>query len=220
MKMNILIIDDHPAQVDAYASIFELANDTVEFTFYKYSSLKEAYEFAKEDEEAQDVDLAVLDLNMPAYNELDLYSGADLARIIQKQIPHTELCFITSHYEALILYDLYQEFQPSGILVKTDFDGMQLEAHFQDILNGQPTFSSAFLEAQKKVTASDVLLDSHNRKIIKKLAEGYPSKDLPEMIDLSMSAIDKRKSRLKTFFHTENKPDNYLVLEARNQRLI
>jgi len=220
MKMNILIKDDHPTQVDAYASIFELANDTVEFTFYKYSSLKDAYEFAKKDEEAQDVDLAVLDLNMPACNEHDLYSGADLARVIQKQMPHTELCFITSHYEALILYDLYQEFQPGGILVKTDFDGMQLETHFQDILNGQPTYSPTFLNAQKKVAASAILLDSHNREIIKKLAEGYPSKDLPEMIDLSMSAIDKRKSRLKTFFHTENKPDNYLVLEARNQRLI
>jgi len=70
------------------------------------------------------------------------------------------------------------------------------------------------------VAASAILLDYHNRKIIKKLADGYPSKDLPEMIDLSMSAIDKRKSRLKTFFHTENKPDNYLVLEARDQRLI
>ena len=218
--MNILIIDDHPAQVDAYQSIFELANDAVEFTFYKYSSLKDAYEFAMEDEEAQNVNLAVLDLNMPACKELDLYSGADLARIIQKQIPHTELCFITSHYEALILYDLYQEFHPAGILVKTDFNGDQLESHFQDILSGQPTYSPTFLNAQKKVAASAILLDYHNRKIIKKLAEGYPSKDLPEMIDLSMSAIDKRKSRLKTFFHTENKPDNYLVLEARDQRLI
>ena len=220
MKMNVLIIDDHPTQVDAYQSIFELANDAVEFTFYKYSSLKEAYEFAMEDEEAQDVDLAVLDLNMPACKELDLYSGADLARVFQKQMPHTELCFITSHFEALILYDLYQEFHPAGILVKTDFNGEQLESHFQDIINANPAYSPTFLDAQKKVAASDVLLDSLNRKIIKKLAEGYPSKDLPEMIDLSMSAIDKRKSRLKIFFNTENKPDNYLVLEARNQRLI
>ena len=220
MKMNVLIIDDHPTQVDAYQSIFELANDAVEFTFYKYSSLKEAYEFAMDDEEAQDVDLAVLDLNMPACNELDLYSGADLARVFQKQMPNTELCFITSHYEALILYDLYHEFHPVGILVKTDFNGLQLESHFQGIINAQPAYSHTFLDAQKKVATSDVLLDSLNRKIIKKLAEGYPSKDLPGMIGISLSAINKRKARLKSYFNTDNEQDNYIVLEARKYRLI
>ncbi len=220
MEMNVLIIDDHPAQVDAYASIFELANDSVAFTFYKYSSLKDAYEFAIENEEAQEVDLAVLDLNMPTYKEMDLYSGIDLARILQKQMPHTERCFITSHSEALILFDLYQEFQPAGILVKTDFDGAQLEAHFQDILNGQQTFSPTFLKAWEMISSSDILLDSHNRKIIKKLAEGYPSKDLPEIIGLSISEIDKRKASLKSYFNTDHKKDNYLVLKAKEQGLI
>ncbi|MDR9449287.1 MAG: response regulator [Psychroflexus sp.] len=220
MEMNVLIIDDHPAQVDAYASIFELANDSVEFTFHKYSSLKDAYEFAIDNEEAQDVDFALLDLNMPAYKELDLYSGADLAFIFQRQMPHTELCFITSHNEALILFDLYQEFQPAGILVKTDFDGAQLEAHFQDILNGRQTFSPTFLKAWEIISSSDILLDCPNRKIIKKLAEGYPSKDLPEMIGLSMSAIDKRKASLKSYFNTDHKKDNYLVLKAKDQGLI
>ena len=220
MNMSILIIDDHPTQVDAYQSIFELALDAVEFTFYKYSSLREAYEFAMNNKQAQDVDLALLDLNMPVCDELGLYNGVDLARVFQKQMPRTRFCFITSHYEALILYDLYQEFHPAAILVKTDFDGAQLESHFQDIVKTQQTFSPTFIRAKKKIASSDVLLDSLNRKIIKKLAEGFPSKDLPEMIDLSMSAIDKRKSRLKLFFHTENKSDNYLVLEARKQGLI
>lgn len=174
MEMNVLIIDDHPAQVDAYASIFELANEAVAFTFHKYSSLRDAYEFAIENEEAQEVDLAVLDLNMPAYKELDLYSGADLALVLQRQMPHTELCFITSHNEALILFDLYQEFQPAGILVKTDFDGAQLEAHFQDILNGQQTFSPTFLKAWEIISSSDILLDSLNRKIIKNWRKVIP----------------------------------------------
>ena len=105
-------------------------------------------------------------------------------------------------------------------LVKTDFNGEQLEAHFQDIINAHPAYSPTFLGAQKKVAASDVLLDSHNRKIIKKLAEGYPSKDLPEMIGISLSAINKRKAKLKSYFNTDNEQDNYIVLEARKYRLI
>jgi len=53
----------------------------------------------------------------------------------------------------------------------------------------------------KKVTSADVLLDLNNRKIIKKLAEGYLSKDLPQMIKLPVSAIDKRKFRFIIFFN-------------------
>ena len=54
-----------------------------------------------------------------------------------------------------------------------------------------------FLKAHEKIKASDLFLESYNRDILKKLADGYPSKDLPDLIGLYMSAIEKRKVRLK-----------------------
>jgi len=219
---HILIIDDHPTQVKAYQDIIELVEDELDLHFYTFDNLKDAYEFIVEEDEEDDkiIDLALLDLNMPVYEAYDLYSGIDLAKVIQANFPQTQLCFITSHHEALLLYDLYHDFGPAGILIKSDFDGLKLESHFQDILYGQKTYSPTFLKAHEKIKASDVFLESYNREILKKLAEGYPSKDLPDMIRLSMSAIDKRKARLKIFFNTDGQADNYLVIQARKEGFI
>jgi len=217
---HILIIDDHPTQVTAYQDIIELVEDELDLHFHTFDNLKDGYEFIVDDVDDKVIDLALLDLNMPAFEAYDLYSGVDLAKVIQANFPQTQLCFITSHHEALLLYDLYHDFDPAGILIKSDFDGQKLEGHFQDILKGQKTYSPTFLEAREKIKASDLFLESYNRDILKKLAEGYPSKDLPDLIGLSMSAIDKRKARLKIFFNTDGQADNYLIIQARKEGFI
>ena len=218
--LNFLLVDDHPVQTDAYQAILDLVKEDWHLTFQHAHSCQEVYKFATSHPNRDEIDFVLLDLSLPPYPEKNLQSGYDLAVLINQEIPKAKIVFLTSHFEAFLLYDLYQAFQPAGILVKSDFTGEQLEAHFIDLLKGNKIYSPSFLDARKKINASEIFLDPYNRKIIAYLAKGYPSKDLPELIGLSTSTIDKRKANLKIFFNTEKQKDNYMILEARKMGLI
>lgn len=218
--LNFLLVDDHPLQTDAYQAILNLVKKDWHLTFQHAHSCQEVYEFATSYPMRNEIDFVLLDLNLPPYPEKNLASGYDLAALINQEMPQAKIVFLTSHFEAFLLYDLYQAYLPAGILVKSDFTGEQLEAHFIDLLKGNKIYSPSFFEARKKINDTEILLDSYNRKIISYLAKGYPSKDLPELIGLSTSSIDKRKASLKIFFNTEKQKDNYMILEARKMGLI
>lgn len=218
--LNFLLVDDHPLQTDAYQAILDFVKEDWELTFQHAHSCQEVYEFATNHPMRDEIDFVLLDLSLPAYAEKNLFSGHDLACLINQQMPKAHIIFLTSHFEALLLYNLYHDFQPAGILVKSDFTGAQLEEHFTELLKGNKIYSPTFLEARAKVNDSDIFLDKLNRQIMLKLAEGYPSKDLPGFIGLSISAINKRKAKLKEYFEVENKQDNYIILQARKQGLI
>lgn len=218
--LNFLLVDDHPVQTDAYQAILDLVKEEWHLTYEHAHSCQEVYEFATSHPMRDEIDFVLLDLSLPPYPEKNLQSGYDLAVLINQEMPKAKIVFLTSHFEAFLLYDLYQAFQPAGILVKSDFTGEQLEAHFSDLLKGNKIYSPTFLEARKKINAAEIFLDPYNRKIIAYLAKGYPSKDLPELIGLSTSTIDKRKANLKIFFNTEKQKDNYMILEARKMGLI
>jgi len=215
MQYHTLIIDDHPTQVKTYKDIFNLVKHNLDLKFYACYDLEDAYDFIQQDDAAKHIDLVLLDLNLPACPKHNIHSGADLAEMIRQDIPQAKLCFLTSHHEAFVLYDIYTQYQPQGVLIKSDFTGQDLEHFFKAILQDKKFFTPTFQKAQQKVIKSEVFIESYNRKILTKLAEGYPSKDLPGILDISLSAINKRKARLKIFFNTENQADSYMVLKAR-----
>lgn len=218
--LNFLLVDDHPVQTDAYQAILDFVKEDWELTFQHAHSCQEVYEFATNHPMRGEIDFVLLDLSLPAYAEKNLFSGHDLACLINQQMPKAHIVFLTSHFEALMLYNLYHDFQPAGILVKSDFTGAQLEEHFTELLKGNKIYSPTFLEARAKVNDSDIFLDKLNRQIMLKLAEGYPSKDLPGLLGRSMSTIDKRKVYLKIYFNTDKQKDNYLILQAKKMGFI
>ncbi len=220
MQYHTLIIDDHPTQVKTYKDIFNLVEDNLTLKFNAFYNLEEAYHFVKHDDNAKRIDLVLLDLNLPPCPKHNLSNGADLAEIVRQDMPQAKLCFLTSHHEAFVLYEIYTQYQPQGVLVKSDFNGQDLEYLFKAILQDKTFYTSTFLKAHDKIISSEVFMESYNRQILTKLAEGYPSKDLPRLLGLSLSAINKRKARLKMFFNTENQSDSYMVLKARELGLL
>jgi hypothetical protein len=64
---------------------------------------------------------------------------------------------------------------------------------------------------------NEIYVDEVNRKILHLLAQGMKTRSLPEHINLSMSAIEKRKKQLKLLFSIEDGKDESLIQEARKK---
>jgi hypothetical protein len=80
-----------------------------------------------------------------------------------------------------------------------------------------PYYSSTVSNFLRKSVASDIYVDDINRKILHLLSQGIKTRSLKEHIDLSMSAIEKRKKQMKLLFSVEDGKDETLLEEARKK---
>ncbi len=121
--MNILIIDDHPTQIDGYKSILSFSdlNEPIEFT--ACHNCKDAYKVITTTGNKNRFALAIIDFSIPPFEEQNLFNGLDIARLMQSNFLETKVVIITSHTAAIVLYNVLKKVNPQGLLVKSDIDG-------------------------------------------------------------------------------------------------
>ena len=139
-------------------------------------------------------------------------SGEDLAKIARVYLPNAKVVILTMFNESFRVHNIIKEINPDGMLIKSDLTSSELAEAFQSILENPPYYSSTVRNFLKTSSTSDIYIDEINRKILYLL-----SQSLREYIDLSMSAIEKRKKQLKLLFDIEDGKDESLLNEARNK---
>jgi hypothetical protein len=72
----------------------------------------------------------------------------------------------------------------------------------------------------RKEVTNDFLLDAIDRKLLYELSIGTMMKDLPEILLLSLPAIEKRKNRIKQIFDVSNPYDKELLQKAKEKGFI
>ena len=88
IKNNILIVDDHPFIIQGYKNAITRYSPT-EFEFFieEAKDCKSAYEIIT-DSDTTVFDIAFLDISMPAYEEKEIFSGEDLAKLLKEYMPN------------------------------------------------------------------------------------------------------------------------------------
>ncbi|RRO21835.1 response regulator [Flavobacteriaceae bacterium 14752] len=218
--MNVLMIDDHPTQLEGYKAILEYNEMGLSIKATKATDTKTAYDIITNPEKYPLFDIVFLDIGMPKYEEKNINSGEDLGLLIKAYSPDSRIIIITSYFEGLILYELLQSIEPRGILVKSDFDGEDLLDAFKKVYLGETYYSETVVKAKNIITSNSNFLDSINRKIILLLAQGIKTKDLTKHIDLSISAIEKRKIAIKEYFDIDKSSQDDILNKARELGLV
>jgi DNA-binding NarL/FixJ family response regulator len=220
MSIKILIVDDHPLQIEGYKSILQYNLETFEIETTVCHNCEEAYTIIVNTEASLHFDVVLLDRSLPPYPEKKIYSGEDLALLTREHSPKSKIMILTSHAEAFVIYDLVQKVRPDGVLIKSDFDGDELLVAFSSVLNGAIYYSQTVKDSIKELLSRENYLDVINRQIIVLLAQGLKNKTIALQLNLSDSAIEKRKSKLKDFFFISKSTDEELVQEARKMGFI
>lgn len=217
MKQSVLIIDDHPAMIEGYKSILSFNTHSYELEFKSAHSSEEAYGLILGEPL---FDIVLLDLSLPAYLEKEIHSGEDLIPHIRKYQPQSKVIIITSHAEQFLLYRIYKKTSPDGIFIKSDFSSKEFLVAFDTVAKGEKYYTQTMKEALKKINDSSFYLDSIDMQLISLLAQGMKSKSLTEHLPLSLSAIDKRKQKIREFFSVEKGNDEDIVREAKKQKFV
>lgn len=220
-KRNILVIDDHPMNSDAYINLIKSNEKFETSSFFKATDCRTAFNLISQAKKtASPFDVALIDISIPEYREQKLLSGTDVAMLIRTTFPDCIIIMLTMHTEALVLFNAYKKVNPEGFISKNDIDFEMFPIVFDTILNSKDYISPAINSGMEKILKQQICWDEWDAQILLHLNKGVPTKDLPQYIQLSLSAIEKRKVALKQQLFNKKVNDKELIEKCKILNLI
>ena len=120
----------------------------------------------------------------------------------------------------LRLINILKNLNPAGFLIKSDVTPDEFLLAFNKVRKGDVHYSQSITRITRKHITSNIVLDENDRSILFHLADGVRTKDLVEIVPLSLAAIEKRKKMMKEIFGVEKGGDLALINSARNMGFI
>lgn len=216
LTVDMLVVDDHPTIIEGYKSILSLHKDKYAIHLTVAYNCEQGYELISK----HSFDIILLDIILPPFIVEKIYSGVDLALLIRKISNKSKVMIVTSQTDYLTIYHLVRTINPECLLIKSDLTPDEFLLAFQSLLNGGRYYSVTVKKCIAELGKKDMYLDAINRKIIILLSRGVKTKSLPTHLNLSISAIDKRKSQIKIFFGIDKGNDESILHEAKKRGLI
>ncbi|WP_241739496.1 response regulator [Aestuariibaculum marinum] len=221
-KIRILMIDDHPMIIEGY-------QNTILFTKKEHQEL--SIDIANNCDEAVNLmdksiqqdnpyNLLFVDISLPPSSDGKMTSGEDLATYAREVLPKAKIIILTMFNESFRIHNIIKTINPEGFLIKSDLTSSELASAFQAVLYNPPFYSGTVNSYIRKVDSSDIVIDEKNRKILHLLSQGVKTKNLAPHLDISLSAVEKRKKQLREIFDVQDGQDETLIEEARKRGFV
>ncbi len=216
---NILIVDDHPFIIEGYKNaITRYHPKEYEFIIAQAHDCKSAYDIL-EDESTPQFDIAFLDISMPAYEEKNLYSGEDLAKIILKKMPYCKIVLLTMYTELLKIKTIIRTINPNGLIIKNDLTFDELLFAFDKVMKSEKYYSQSVVKMLNQSSHNSIEIDEFDKQILFHLSKGTEVEEMPQYIPISITEIEKRRTSLKELLKIRSGSDDDLVKEAKSKGL-
>lgn len=182
------------------------------FTPFKALNCEEAYHIINS---ASVLDWAIIDYQIPGFEEKDLNNGIDIALLIKRHHPKCKVIMITAYQEAVIVYDIHRKAQPNALIIKNNIS----YTTFKECFDSENRYLST--TAQKAIgiiNSNEELFNEVNREILLYLKQGYKLDEIGDALSFSESTIQKRIAKLKELLNA--KDISSLIKEATLQKII
>lgn len=220
IKNNILIVDDHPFIIQGYKNAITRYKPTeFEFIIEQACDCKSAYEIIT-DPDSLVFDIAFLDISMPIYEEKGLFSGEDLAKLLNKFMPNCKIILLTMYTELLKIKNIIDQINPSGLVIKNDLTFDELLLGFDKVINNEIYYSESIQAMMDQELLQPIEIDLFDKQILFHLSKGTKTDEITQYIPISIEAIEKRKINMKEKLDLVDDSDAELVKEAKKRGLI
>jgi two-component system response regulator NreC len=219
MPLKILLVDDHVMITDFYK--MTLTDSEINVKIIIKNTLQSAYEFIFNPQKAEPIDIIILDISMPPYTEQNINNGEDLARLIRIKHPEIKIIIATAIFSAKLLDRIIQNISPEGLIEKIDITNSDyLINSLNEIINGKFYRSKMVEKTIKMNLINDSKFDILNKQIITLLSQGIKTKNLPNHLYMTLSAINKRKSKIKELLQIDKGDDEAIINESKKRGII
>ena len=215
---NVLLVDDHPMIIAGFVQALDIIKENnAKFDFSRDSAVDCTTAAELISDKKKKYDLICLDLSLPGSKDGKYNSGEDLAKLAKKHQPKAKLLICTMLENNYKVLNVMRRIDPDGFLVKSDTNPDILISAIENLLKGKTYQSSTVHQMLKKTIEFSHNIDEEDLKILFYLSKGILTKNLPEHLGLSLSAVEKRKKQMKQFFDIPNRNDKILLEKAREK---
>lgn len=221
--INVLLIEDEPLIIAVYERVFiDLAskNDHLNFNLQSATNCDKALLKLKNAEDNGGLDLVVLDMRIPKSKNSTILCGEDLGVKIKKRFKRIKILVSTSCDDAYRIFSILRNLNPDGLLIKSDLTATILADAIKKVVSESPFYSQTVMKLLRKQSANDFFVDNIDRKMLYELANGTKMNELPQVLPLSIAALERRKRILKDVFNVGGKGDRDLLVSARERGFI
>ena len=215
--IHVLIVEDEPLIIDILTNALHAISDSNGLYDFKIRSATNSDLALKEVDRAiksTPFDLILLDISIPPSTDKRILSGEDLGVEIKSLFPKVKVVVFTSHNNNYRLNSILKSLDPDGFLIKSDITYVKLLEAINSVLQDPPYYSKVIQQLMRRHISHDFVLDKIDRQLLYHLNKGGKTKEIADLVNMSISAIEHRKSNLKTTFDVNGGSDRDLILKA------
>jgi DNA-binding NarL/FixJ family response regulator len=191
MKNSILCVDDHSMILKATSDIL-LGNFDCQVST-AYNGI-EALEVIKQ----RPINVAIIDINMPEMN------GIELLRNIKKDYPHIKTLMLTQNDHHETINKCFQ-IGCDGYLTKSRASNKQLVEAIDLINKGKEYADPNAISALVKTIRKDIILDEPEIDFLKLMCTELTYSEIAKKIEMSPSAVEKKRQRIFEKINVKNR---------------
>lgn len=219
----MLIIEDEPLIVEVYQSALKtIANsENLKFEIESVDNCDASIEkLNTTNKTKKSLDIVFLDIRIPRSKNASILCGEDLGAKIRKQNKGVKIIVSTSCQDYYRVSSVLRNVNPDGFLVKSDLTTSILVEAIKKVIHLPPYYSQTVAEMFRKQSANDFFIDNIDRKLLYELSNGTKMSELPNVIPLSMTALERRKRIMKEIFNVTERGDRDLLIKAKEKGYI
>jgi DNA-binding NarL/FixJ family response regulator len=194
---SIAIIDDHEAILEGIYSYLKRQGINKVDVFTSPEAMEKAAV-------STHYDVYIIDV------ELKEDTGLSLVGIIRKADPNARILIYTMHEEVWIVREI-QSRDVNGVLYKSARMEEVLDA-IDALMAGRKYFSKKYHTAARRITTTSAQLSKRELEVLKKIAQGYSSKDIAKLLFISENTVETHRRNLFAKLQANNVAD--LIVKA------
>lgn len=208
--IKLLLADDHPMFLEGVRNALQ-----------KFERLQIVAECTDGDSveaylSQHPVDVAVLDVNMPGKN------GLELAKLIRNAFPHVKVVFLTMYYPAALATEaLYSPFSQGYVLKNSGSNILcaAVEAAYAGQVYLDPKLKDVIELPPIDFLPSSVKLSSREKQIIKLIFQGKGNREMAEDLFISELTIKTHRKNIYTKLEVKNVAELMQVINKKGIEL-
>lgn len=202
--MKILLVDDHPLFIEGMCGILQRLDDDA-VVIQTSGSCEEALGLIEKDD---DIDLLLLDLNLPGM------SGLDGMQQLRHQLPATSIVLLSASEDRNKVLRAI-ELGAKGYIPKSSTPEIIITA-LQLVLSGGVYLPMAVLDTINSSQAKTSNGNGHTLtlrqiEVLRLLAEGHPNKTIADQLHMAENTVRVHVSAILRFLGVSNRTEAGLV---------
>jgi DNA-binding NarL/FixJ family response regulator len=200
-KIQVMVVDDHKMFVEGVQAIF---SDSSHIQVVK--TVHDGNEVMKSIENTPNLDIILLDINLPNIN------GLELTKLISKKYPTIKILILSMYNNAEYIKEVLKEGASGYVLKNTDHE--ELLNAIQSVFAGNQFYSQSVTQTMMNSFAkksqrnnTDILqvkISKREKEILSLIIKEHTAQEIANMLFISLHTVETHRSNLMSKLGVRN----------------